>query len=129
MKIKEFDAKLQVGNDGVWLVFPKLGSKEYIVNLNLTFKNTSLGNQALKMMMKTMEKLKVGDKISYTDPRITWKSEEIEEVLKQGQWAEYSLIGTDEFGRTITGTTQSHHIEPDFDEVEIDEIETIDIEK
>lgn len=127
MKIKEFDAKLQVGNDGVWLVFPKLENKKYVVNLNLTFKNISSGNQALKMMMKTMKKLKTGDKISYTDPRVDWKEEILEEVLKQGQWAEYSLTGTDNFGRTIEGTAQGGHIESNFDE--FTEIEIIDIEE
>lgn len=56
-KAKEFDAKLQVGADGVWLVFPEIdGEKKFVVNLNLTFRNTSLGNQAVQMMMRTREK-------------------------------------------------------------------------
>lgn len=70
-----------------------------------------------------LKKLKIGDVTNYTDPRIEWIDTEIIDILKEGQWYEYSLTGKDEFGRIITGSAQGGIELDEYTEVEIENIE------
>ena len=71
-----------------------------------------------------MKAVEMGDIISFKDPRVEWIGHSLEDELKPGQWAEFSIEGILQDGteRDVFGSAQANPFDPDFDEVEILEI-------